>query len=549
MPRLDTERSGCLPEAPVCIVRSDAQAGFALNRRKASTPAIAPAFRTLMNSESLARHQRAHLLLLALIVLLAAVLRFFSLSSLGFWTDEFCTLSCSHGWGLQFDRPPLNQIAPALPPVTKLSAAQPFSQIVPAMVRDEAHPPLYFLLLRLWEDCSGDSEVAVRSLNVAFSLIAIVLLFFTARDSVGATAALWACLLMAVAEPQIQFSQEARNYMPVEAFSLVAIWAVQQLKRKPQKKYAILFGGALVAMMLTHYFAAGVALALGIYVLSSLRKTALKLGVTASVGAALVFSILWGPSLYRQLPHFQSNYSWLADAGPGHPHRVLLTILNLPWRLITELPSTPTLLIAAKIVAAAFYFFLVIAFIRRPALRVWVVWVTCAIGIVVSVDLIRSTAQLGLLRYTLFATPAMYVLVAAAVERGRWRWVLPAAATLLALFSLPSACVPRWKTDFRTPVQIVAKRMLPGDALVISGPDPIADGVMFAAFQHYLPTMSTMTAVLTKAPDRATLAQLQQRSRVWLVRLPASSVDAIPGYEMRPILRVPYVADVMLGQR
>jgi uncharacterized membrane protein len=496
-----------------------------------------------------------------MIVALAALLRFFSLSSLGFWTDEFCSLSCADSWGLQFDKPPLNKIIPAdrpnsppaVAPMTRLASARGLKHLIPAMATDEAHPPLYFILLRIWEIAFGDSERAVRSPDVIFSLLAILLLFFTARDSIGAATALWACLLMAVAQPQIQFAQEARNYMPVVSFSLLAVLSIQRLRRNPSAGAATLLdasllGASLLAMMLTHYFAAGAAGAIAVYAILNLRGRARRLAITSIAIAALSFLLLWGPFLLRQHANIGLNYTWTADASPGHLLRTGARLLNLPWRLVAELPAAAPMRLLAGACGLAFYLMILIACIRRPALRLWGLWFFTAVGLVAAVDLWRSTAQLALLRYTLFATPAEYVLLAAAIQRGRFRYALPAIAVLAGLLSLKNAYAPPWKTDFKTPVEVIARHFQPGDGLVIIGSDPIADGVLFAAFRHYIMLMPT-TAVLTGAPDDATLKTLRECPHIYILWRWPDRPFPLPGFVMdNPPESIPYFAEVETGR-
>jgi uncharacterized membrane protein len=500
-----------------------------------------------VNSDSLATRHRSHLFLLALIVIFAGILRFFSLSALGFWTDEFCTLSAANGWGLQLDHLPLNQIIPPRPVCTRLRDAKPFAQIPSAMAHQDAHPPLYFLLVRVWEQIFGDSESAVRSLNVIFSLLVIVLLYFVARDSVGSTAALTACLLMAVATPQIQQSQEARNYMPVLAFSLLAAMAIDRMRRSPAKSWAVVFGFSLLAMMLTHYFAAGAAAGLVGYALISLRGRARTLIFLATVASSLLFITLWGHALITQQSVFQSGLGWLADTAPGHLQRRFVDLCRLPVRFFAEVTDSRYQSLIA-VIGAMLLLSLPMLFFRRRNLRLWIAWLVASVALVAAADFARSTTQLNWVRYTLFATPPAYVLLAAAIERGRARLVLPAAAILLAILCLPGAYVPAWKIDFRTPVQIVGHRLGPDDGLVIIGPDPISDGIMYAAFAHYLPAMPRTTAVLTNPPDPTMLARLRPCPQLWIIQLPPDPFQPPPGFTVSQQQAVPYFADLIVGR-
>ncbi len=497
-----------------------------------------------MNSNTLATRQRFHFVLLVLILAFAGALRFYSLSTLGLWTDELGAMSASDGWGLQFAMPPVNRVIdPPLPIFTRLTDARPITQIIHGLIKDESHPPVYFILLRFWRSMLGDGESSVRMLNVVFSLISIPLLFYAATRTVGVVPALWACLLMAVASPQITFSQEARNYMPGMTFSLVALVCLLRLESKPSFSRAVAFSIALLVMMLTHYFTAGAGVAMAIHVVTSLRGRTRRFSCGAILTAALVFLLIWGIPLYRQLPNFHSNYAWLSDDSPGHVQRWLLRLCRVPMGLIAD--SSWSMAAASGFA----FLWLPIAFIRQSRLRVWILWLVCCVGLIAGLDLARSTTLLTLPRYLLFATPAAYVLIAAAI-RGRWSWVLPSCAVVAAILALPSAYIPPWKTDFRTPVQIMAPRIQPGDALVIIGTDPAADGVMLTAFQHYLPTMPATCAILTRPPDAATLSRLRQCPSMILVRLWPYHPEILPGIFVDPRneISVPYFADFAIGQ-
>jgi mannosyltransferase len=72
-------------------------------------------------------------------------------------------------------------------------------------------PPLYYLLLRAWM-WLGDSLASLRMLNVLVSLGTLLLAMEVARRFVGANAAGWAGLLVAISPFQIYHAQELRMY-------------------------------------------------------------------------------------------------------------------------------------------------------------------------------------------------------------------------------------------------------------------------------------------------------------------------------------------------
>ncbi len=489
----------------------------------------------------------SHFLLLALIVGFAALLRFFSLSSLGYWTDELCTLSAADGWGLQLDKVPTDRIAPPLPNCTRLKDARPFAHIPVAMAHDDAHPPLYFMILRAWEEVFGDSESSVRSVNVVFSLLAIVMLYVTATRSVGSATALVACLLMAVATPQIQLAQEARNYMPVLVFSLLAVFAIQRLRHQPDRLSAFLLTVSLLAMMLTHYFAAGAAAGIVLDAVIVLRSRARQLMLFATLAAGILFVLLWGPALMQQRAVFHNGLGWLSDSSPGHLHRRVIDLLRLPVRFFAEITTAG----AQNIVAAVGFVMLLglpILFFRRRELRLWIAWFVSAVALIAILDFSRSTAQLNWVRYSFFAAPPAYVLVAAAIQGRRWKWLLPALAVVLSLLNLRNAYVPAWKIDFRTPVQFVGRQLGPRDGLLIVGRDTIADGILYSACQQYLPTLPPVSAVLTKDPDEQTLVELKRCRRICVMTLWPNQTLQLPGFLIQDQQTIPYFANVQFGR-
>jgi 4-amino-4-deoxy-L-arabinose transferase-like glycosyltransferase len=498
-----------------------------------------------MNDESLRRQKRGHLLLLALIVAFAALLRFFSLSGIGFWTDELCSLSAADGRGLELVQVPANCVIPPLPCCTRLADARSAMEIPSRMGQQDTHPPLYFMLLRLWEDVSGDSEFAVRSLNVVFSLLAIVLLYFVAVESVGSSAALVACLLMAVATPQIQYAQEARNYMCALVFTLVAALSIQHLQRSSPLRWSILLAVSLLAMMLTHYLCVGVACGLAIYALFTLPRRARWHALVAMVIAGLLFVSAWGPSLLRQGPVFAGGLAWLSDSGPGHLQRRAFDLLRLPVRTFVEV-TDPN----AQGVVAAIGLIMLLAlaplFAFRRELRLYICWWICGVGIVAIADLTRSTTQLNWVRYTLFATPAAYVLLAAAIQRGRWKFVLSGTAILMSILCLNNAYVPAWKTDLRAYVQIVAKHREQDDGLLIVGQDRIKDAVFYAAVRHYMP-VAPKTALLTQMPDPALVSAFQGCPRVQVLWLYPDQPKAIQGFHVLDQTSFSYFAVLQSG--
>ena len=112
-------------------------------------------------------------------------LRFHAIGAKSYWIDELWCLQQSNGYGPeQLMTTPDGWGGPAVS-LTDLSTAGPLRRIVGA-VRTDNHPPLYFVLLRLWRETVGEGETRTRALSAPFSLAALGLTAEAVRFRHGA---------------------------------------------------------------------------------------------------------------------------------------------------------------------------------------------------------------------------------------------------------------------------------------------------------------------------------------------------------------------------
>ena len=216
---------------------------------------------------------RWHILALIGIVILASAIRLHKLTSEGLGYDELGSMTTAAGRNAEGDLLPRGKLLENVPILTSLQNARPVPAVVTSLKNDN-HPPLYFLTLRFWMDCFGDSDYSARGLSVAFSIIAIVLFFDAARVAEGPGAALWACLIMALAIPQVRYAQETRMYTMSLAMEMLAISAlIRTLERMGTKgKRLGALGIGLAGMLFSNYLSAPSCLAVGIYAMVQLKE-------------------------------------------------------------------------------------------------------------------------------------------------------------------------------------------------------------------------------------------------------------------------------------
>ncbi|MEO6435006.1 MAG: glycosyltransferase family 39 protein, partial [Tepidisphaeraceae bacterium] len=410
-------------------------------------------------------------LILIVILLVAASLRIYKLNDKSFWFDEFASVELPCGRGYAHYELPDNVLIAQPPRLIDLDHARPIHTLWYA--EQAGHlPPLYVVVMRLWGEAFGLSQSSARAFSVLTSLIAVALMFAVMRELTGGAApALWAALAMALAGPQIQYAQEARNYMLLLCEALGTALALARIEKHGstlRRETALVL--CVLAMALTHYFAVGTMLALFAYALLRLRgRTRVH-----TAGCFLVAGLLWGvlgaPLALRHSRNLDDGRStqFVQDDTPGHAMRTLRRTALLPVRYFTE-PMSHSVAPAA-IGAVAFVLALLMPLLLRDRrdLLLWGLWLWLTILPIAALDLSRRTQHLEYIRYTLLASPAIYAVAATALanRRGWIRHLPPGVLALACLAALPAAYEAWWKADWRRLAKAIDDHAAPGDVIV-----------------------------------------------------------------------------------
>jgi hypothetical protein len=203
---------------------------------------------------------------------------------------------------------------------------------IPAALRHDGHPPLYYVLLHGWMDVFGTSDAAVRSLSGIFGLALFPLMWLAGRRLAGRHGAWAAVLVLAVSPYAIRDSTETRMYSLVMVLGLAAWLLAWDALKEPT--LLRLTGLALLtgALLWTHYWAmwflaAATILLLGRLLLARRAGRTDEVGPTLRVlGALVVGGVLflpWVPSLLYQSAH--TGTPW---AGPEQPAEVVAQSLS-----------------------------------------------------------------------------------------------------------------------------------------------------------------------------------------------------------------------------
>ena len=243
-----------------------------------------------MSSNPLHRRMAVYLALSAIAI--GILLRFVTASPL--WLDEALTVNIS---------------------------SQPVGDLL-VSVRNDGHPPLYYLLLHYWISLFGDGDLAARALSGLLGVGLIPLVWIAARRIGGNRAGAIAAVLASLTPFLVHYSTEARMYSLVSLLATAA-WLVGVRAVEVSRPRDLALLAVLVSLLLwTHYWAIWLVMAAASILIAKVARARLSDDSSTGRPAALTLGALmagslsftpWLPSLLFQQRH--TGTPWLEPAG------------------------------------------------------------------------------------------------------------------------------------------------------------------------------------------------------------------------------------------
>ena len=218
---------------------------------------------------------------------------------------------------------------------------------IPALLRQDGSPPLYYLLLHVWMAVAGRSETATHLLSVVFGLATVPVAWWFGRTLWGDRAA-WACATLFALDPALSFhSVETRMYSLEGLLTLLVAGALVACFVQRRRGFAWLQAGALAALLYTHnwglFLFACAAVVGAVLVALGPDRRGLARDAAIAFGVPVLAYLPWVPTLLFQARH--TGAPWSSEPGLYDLLRVRVYLLGTP------IPVT-AMLIAA--VTAAF---------------------------------------------------------------------------------------------------------------------------------------------------------------------------------------------------
>ena len=387
---------------------------------------------------------------LGLLVAVSLLLRIQDIS-IGFWMDEGLSVGIA-------DRP--------------LSA-------IPAALRMDGSPPLYYVLLHGWIAVAGASEAGARSLSLLFALLCVPAAWWAGRAVFG-TRTGWIAAAVAALDPFLtHYAQEARMYALVALLGIPATacflraFALPAPSPRARRPWALGFAVSTAALLYTHNWAlfallgcAATFVALVVLAPAAERRDLALTGLLAFGGAGLLY-----------LPQLPTTLFQAAHTGaPWAEQPGLDDLIGVPGRLLGTVAQFALLLTAGNGLLAL----LTPVQARRLGPRGLATAALLAVALL-TIGFAWVASQLSPAwapRYLAIALAPVLLLVAAGLAAaGRLGLVGLAVVSLMWLGS-PA---PGAKSNVRDVAEAVAPSLAPGDLVVSTQPEQVP------VLAHYLP--------------------------------------------------------------
>lgn len=170
-----------------------------------------------------------------------------------------------------------------------LVAGMNFHSMFSFIIHQDAHPPLFFLILH-GVLALGSSEFLLRVPSAFFGILSISMTYLIAGRLFNTITARIALFLMAFSAAQIYITQEIRMYPYFISLSLLSTYLLLRTVEKPEWPAAALYSLSLVMTLYTHYMAVIVLLCHGTALLFIFReKDSFRKLLTAQIIALVTF--------------------------------------------------------------------------------------------------------------------------------------------------------------------------------------------------------------------------------------------------------------------
>lgn len=395
---------------------------------------------------------------LVLAIIIGIILRLINLGSREYWYDEVLSLLLFTGQKIYYQAPTETPVLLAnysqllsLPSESNLSDfIQTLINLFRGIVGGEPHPPLFFITQHFWLRLFGNSEIATRSLNVIFSIAAMVCSYGLGRFYLGHRGGLLLTALVATNPFYLFHSLNLRMYTSLLLWTILSAWSLLKIIEQTEKNltlpqkilWNLLLIISVTAGCLTFYLFAYWVITLAVVVLYLDRRKWWQHAIRLGSGVLITIPwVLWGTR--QQLRNadfgrFNSPTGFLATL-LQHLKDVVNTLGNqlLIGDWATSLPDN-MITVTGCIVLAGLIAITIYAkkTENKKALITTLIFAFFPLLLALLIDMKsgKFTVGFGAGRSLIFMLPGCLLLITIWIEKSAGRWRNLTATALLGLY-------------------------------------------------------------------------------------------------------------------
>ncbi|MBG1240954.1 glycosyltransferase family 39 protein [Nostoc sp. NZL] len=248
---------------------------------------------------------------------------------------------------------------------------------------DPQHPPLYYVMVRLWAQVFGDSPTGVRSFSALISMLIFPSVYWLCLELFESTVVGWVAMaLVAVSPLQLFFAQEARQYSLWMVEILLSSAALLRTIRQDNKVNWVVYTLTLALGLYTHLFTVLVMITHGIYVAIQQQFRFTKTLLNYLLVSIVAFLMLL-PWLIFIIPHTRTALELTSGSAVkwiNNPFELIAIFLIRVTRIFFDLNLTSDIFAFNSFTLEGSLFYSITALIFSLSLIVYLIFFTIKIS-------------------------------------------------------------------------------------------------------------------------------------------------------------------------
>jgi len=181
-------------------------------------------------------------------------------------------------------------------------------------VQDAIHPPLLYVLLKLWIEVGGESLLWLRLFPFTASVLCLLPVFSLCRDlKISPGARNLAIAIVAVHPYAMYYSQHLRMYCLLMLAALLSAWRFERYLDRPSVRNLVILSAANLFLGYTQYYGWCVVLLEFAYLLWKSRPRNASAFLTATLPVAILFSPwAWYAGKVLHVRGLIQNLGWIS---------------------------------------------------------------------------------------------------------------------------------------------------------------------------------------------------------------------------------------------